>query len=148
MRYVEAGSEQLPFDTAHFDIVTTFNSLDHVEDVGAAVAEAQRVLAPGGTLLLIVEVGHKATLTEPHSLDETIAACFSQVNEVSREVFGVRDDHNLYGSISERKVRQKPTDPGILCIRFEKPVASTGKSYAQNLVKANTSTETQGLQCL
>ncbi|MCE6967547.1 class I SAM-dependent methyltransferase, partial [Cereibacter sphaeroides] len=64
MRYVESGAEQLPFSDGSFDIVSMFNSLDHVENVEAAAREAQRVLRPGGSLLLIVEVGHAATLTE------------------------------------------------------------------------------------
>jgi len=68
MRYVCAPAESIPFADGHFDIVTSFNSLDHVEDPERAARELARVLAPGGLLLLIVEVEHEATLTEPHRL--------------------------------------------------------------------------------
>jgi SAM-dependent methyltransferase len=69
MRYVEGRAEALPFADGSFDVVSSFNALDHVEDVGAAVAELGRVVAPGGRLLVVVEIGHEPTPAEPHSLD-------------------------------------------------------------------------------
>ena len=72
MRYVEARAEALPFADASFDVVSTFNSLDHVEDVDAVLSELRRVLAPGGSLLLLVETGRPATVTEPNELDAAI----------------------------------------------------------------------------
>lgn len=125
MRYVEAGAESIPFADGYFDIVSLFNSLDHVENVPSAVREAQRVLSPGGTLLLIVEVGHPATLTEPHSMDEGIVDLFAEeCDEISRRVFGVRDDHDLYGSIHDGLPRKDPSDPAILAVRFKKRMGS------------------------
>ena len=38
----------LPYPDASFDIVVLFDLLEHVPDVGAAVAEVARVLRPGG----------------------------------------------------------------------------------------------------
>jgi ubiquinone/menaquinone biosynthesis C-methylase UbiE len=72
MHYVATRAERLPFDDGSFDVVSTFNSLDHVEDADAALAEMRRVLAPGGTLLLLVETGRPPTVTEPLALDATI----------------------------------------------------------------------------
>ena len=69
MRYVEARAERLPFPDGAFDVVSSFNALDHVEDVGAAIAELARVVAPGGRLLVLVEIGHAPTEAEPHTLD-------------------------------------------------------------------------------
>jgi SAM-dependent methyltransferase len=68
MSYVAAGAEEMPFTNGHFDVVSALNALDHVDDVGAAVAELTRVTRPGGTLLLVVEVGHEPTPTEPQAL--------------------------------------------------------------------------------
>ena len=62
MRYVAAGAERMPFDADSFDIVTTMNALDHVDDVDAAVSEVGRVAAPGATWLLLVEAGAPAAI--------------------------------------------------------------------------------------
>lgn len=68
MEYVAAPSESIPLPTASCDIVSAFNSLDHVDDVERTIAEIKRVTRPGGFLLLIVEVNHPPTVTEPHLL--------------------------------------------------------------------------------
>ena len=65
MTYVSSPAERMPFPDASFDVVATCNSLDHVDDLDATIAEIKRVSAPGGTLLLITEVGHQPTPTEP-----------------------------------------------------------------------------------
>jgi SAM-dependent methyltransferase len=67
MRYEAANAERLPFPDASFDVVSSLNSLDHVDDVEATVAEILRVLAPGGTVLLITHVGHEPSETEPNA---------------------------------------------------------------------------------
>jgi SAM-dependent methyltransferase len=67
MTYVEAEMESIPFPDAHFDVVSSFNSLDHVDDVGAAIGELARVTRPGGLLLLLTDVGHDPTPMEPQT---------------------------------------------------------------------------------
>src|SRR5438067_97425 len=37
MDYVAVPAERIPFPKGHFDIVTSINSLDHVDDVAAAI---------------------------------------------------------------------------------------------------------------
>ena len=76
MEYVAAGSEEIPFDDATFDVVTSLNSLDHVDDLELTIAEIKRVTAPGGHFVLAVEVGHRATLTEPQALSWDVCALF------------------------------------------------------------------------
>jgi SAM-dependent methyltransferase len=68
MSYVAAGAEAIPFPTAHFDVVSALNALDHVDDLDATIAEITRVTRSGGALLLVVEVEHDPTPTEPQSL--------------------------------------------------------------------------------
>lgn len=46
--------DRLPFADGSFDVVTSFDVLEHIEDDGAMLAEMHRVLRPGGTLLLAV----------------------------------------------------------------------------------------------
>lgn len=53
---VEAGAEDLPFDDASFDTAVFTLVLCTVPDPAAALAEAARVLRPGGTLLFLEHV--------------------------------------------------------------------------------------------
>ncbi|MEO1307953.1 MAG: class I SAM-dependent methyltransferase [Pseudomonadota bacterium] len=120
MTYVHAKSECLPFRDESFDVVSMFNALDHVEDVDTSISEAVRVLAPGGDVLLIVEVNHPPTLTEPHCLTETILNRFSGCTLVERKRYAVNAEHNVYGSIREAVSPAHPNDPAILCARLVK----------------------------
>ncbi|MEL7974678.1 class I SAM-dependent methyltransferase [Isoptericola sp. F-RaC21] len=45
---VEGDAEHLPFDDGAFDVVLAVNALQLADDTGDALAEAARVLAPGG----------------------------------------------------------------------------------------------------
>jgi SAM-dependent methyltransferase len=65
MDYACAPAEAIPFPDGHFDIVTSFNSLDHVEDLDRTLAEIRRVTKPGGWFLLITEVNHEPRPCEP-----------------------------------------------------------------------------------
>jgi len=47
----QADATQLPFDNASFDTVVSFIMLHHVIDWEAAIADAIRVLRPGGRLI-------------------------------------------------------------------------------------------------
>ncbi len=53
-RYVLGDAAALPFADGSFDIAVAYNSLMDVEDMPAAVAEAARVLQPGGRLCVSV----------------------------------------------------------------------------------------------
>ena len=52
--HVVPPGDPLPFPDAHFDTIVTFNTLEHVYDDVAVIAELARVLKPGGTLHIIV----------------------------------------------------------------------------------------------
>jgi ubiquinone/menaquinone biosynthesis C-methylase UbiE/DNA-binding transcriptional ArsR family regulator len=58
-RAIEAAAEALPLADASQDTVLFLQSLHYVEDPGKALAEAQRVLAPGGRLLVLTLVAHE-----------------------------------------------------------------------------------------
>jgi ubiquinone/menaquinone biosynthesis C-methylase UbiE len=51
-RMIAAVGEALPFADASFDLVTTFQTLEHVADVEKCISEMLRVLRPGGVLYL------------------------------------------------------------------------------------------------
>lgn len=46
--------DRLPFDDEQFDVVTSFDVLEHIDDDLGAMVELRRVLKPGGTLLVAV----------------------------------------------------------------------------------------------
>src|SRR5271165_7050035 len=66
--YLACGAESIPLVSGAIDVVVARNSLDHVDDPEAAIGEAQRLLRPGGTLILNFDVDHAPTPTEPHDL--------------------------------------------------------------------------------
>jgi demethylmenaquinone methyltransferase/2-methoxy-6-polyprenyl-1,4-benzoquinol methylase len=53
VQYVQADAERLPFPDASFDCVTIGFGLRNVTDKAAALASMQRVLKPGGQLLVL-----------------------------------------------------------------------------------------------
>ena len=125
MTYVDAPVERIPFADRKFDVVTSFNSLDHVESLDDAIAEMIRVLAHGGSMLVVVEVNHGARPTEPVEVDEeALKAKFrSRLTIKSWRRFMVQDDHNIYASLREGapiKVLPKST-PGIVAAHLVKP---------------------------
>ena len=52
--HVVPPGDPLPFPDGHFDTIVTFNTLEHVYDDVAVLAELARVLKPGGALHIIV----------------------------------------------------------------------------------------------
>ncbi|MEY5042416.1 MAG: hypothetical protein RLZZ414_1980 [Bacteroidota bacterium] len=76
MEYVEAGAENIPFDDGYFDFVSSFNSLDHVDDLQKSIAEIKRVVKSGGKFLLISDIHLHKTICEPSSFSWDIVEQF------------------------------------------------------------------------
>ena len=53
LAFLVANAEQLPFDDDSFDAIHSKDSLHHMDDPAAALAEYRRVLRPGGSLVVI-----------------------------------------------------------------------------------------------
>lgn len=53
-RVEQLDDHRIPFGDASFDVVTTFDVLEHIDDDLFAMSELRRVLKPGGTLLCAV----------------------------------------------------------------------------------------------
>ena len=120
MRYVDAPSEKIPFGDAHFDVVCSFNSLDHVADLERTLAEIRRVLVPGGLFLLIVETGHEPTPCEPIAIRDVaqFADAGLRLEDLRKYEIG---DHNIYRQL-RNDARWHDEDPrpraGIAAARF------------------------------
>ncbi len=123
-QYVAGLSESIPFPDDHFDVVSAFNSLDHVENLDRTIDEIKRVLKPGGTFLLITDVNHKPTVCEP--------ICFSwSVLDKFKDSFALVDDKRyergedgIYGCIREgvpfAPATGRADRPGVLSARLIK----------------------------
>lgn len=123
MEYVNAPAEKIPFGTDYFDVVTSFNSLDHVADLDATIAEIKRVLRPGGVFLLLTDVNHKPTSCEPQKMTWDVVRKFRpEFMVVEREHYeknpkGLRfslDDGIIYDNLS------KTNRSGLLSVIFLK----------------------------
>ena len=124
MTYVESGSETIPYPDGHFDVVASFNSLDHVDDLDATIAEIVRVLRPGGSLLLLTDVNHTPTITEPIAYSWDVLDKFRPALEVVEERRFEKDEAGVYQSVTAA-VPYDESDPtkryGVLSARLQKP---------------------------
>jgi SAM-dependent methyltransferase len=83
--YLTCGAEALPLMGESVDVVVARNSLDHVRDPAAVLSETARVLRPGGTLILNVDIEGEATAEEPHAFTiEKVRALLGPL-EIERE---------------------------------------------------------------
>jgi ubiquinone/menaquinone biosynthesis C-methylase UbiE len=101
MTYVCAEAEAMPFPDDAFDVVSSFNSLDHVNDLDLAVGEIIRVLKPGGLLLLLTDVDHAPTLLEPILYSWDVVDQFHPQLELVEERRYERSERGMYQSIRE-----------------------------------------------
>lgn len=121
MEYVNGNAEAIPFPEDYFDVVSSFNSLDHVDDLGKSMAEIKRVLASGGHFLLISDIHDKPTITEPAAFSWQIVKEFAPEFELLWEKH--YEGHMLYKSI-RRGIAFDHSDLssryGVLCALFQK----------------------------
>ena len=68
MIYLNSYSENIPLRRGKCNVVSSFNSLDHVNDVRKTIREIKRVTGSEGLFLLIVEVNHMPKICEPHRI--------------------------------------------------------------------------------
>ncbi len=123
MRYVNAPSESIPFPAAYFDAAFAFNSLDHVRDPARSIAEVKRIVRPGGFFLLITELNHEPTPTEPQTLSWDVLELFAPEFEcVSARAFEI-DSALVYQAIDQGR-EYDISDPtrrsALLCAQFER----------------------------
>ncbi|MBN1875987.1 MAG: methyltransferase domain-containing protein [Anaerolineae bacterium] len=105
MQYIACGAEYLPFADNYFDVVCTFNSLDHVDDVEKVIAEICRVLVPRGYFLLLTDIHRYPTVMEPTVYSWNIVDKFQpelelvEQKHVEYTVFSVEGFGDIYQSL-------------------------------------------------
>ncbi|USZ69748.1 class I SAM-dependent methyltransferase (plasmid) [Halorussus salilacus] len=123
MEYVDSGAEDIPFPDEHFDIVTSFNSLDHVDDLQRSIAEIKRVTAPDGLFLLITDVNHDPTVTEPISYGWDIVDEFRPEFELVWQDRREKSEDGIYASArfgDPYDFSNEETRYGVLSAKFER----------------------------
>lgn len=118
MVYVKAPSDKIPFSKGYFDVVTSFNSLDHVDNLERTIQEIIRVTKSGGVFLLIVEINHPPTLTEPVTLRrESVLRAFERGFAVNRSwcCAMLPGGHDVYGSVLANQPPKSEQDRAVLC---------------------------------
>ncbi len=123
MKYVAAPAELMPFGDEYFDVVSSFNSLDHVDDLEVSLTEIGRVLKPGGLFLLLTDVNHRPTVCEP------LSYTWDVIDRVSRLLTLVNQRHyekmagGIYQSLKAGAIydHNNPAERyGILSAKFMK----------------------------
>jgi SAM-dependent methyltransferase len=129
MRMVAGAGERMPFAADSFDVVVSLNALDHVGDLGRVIAEVKRVLVPGGTLILITDVGHRARITEPQTFGWEVVGLFAPELQ-PRLVRRLRDTGAGIDQSVRDGIELAPADrgPGVLVARLEGRPLSPGDS--------------------
>lgn len=135
MTYVEARAESIPYPDGHFDIVCSFNSLDHVDDLGDTVAEIKRVTAVGGLMLLLTDVHGEPTPQEPICFDWDVVDLFSP--ELVPQFVGCYEKlEGAYASFEQNVLFDHANSRrryGVLAARFMR--VATGKRRVSLLSK-------------
>jgi len=68
IEFVVGSAEDPPLPSASYDLITCFELIEHVDDQSAVMASAERLLAPGGVLLLSTpdRATYNASLVQPN----------------------------------------------------------------------------------
>lgn len=88
---------RLPIDAASADLVTSFQVLEHVRDLGTYFAEIRRVLRPGGWLMLST---HGTWLYHPHPEDHRRWTRTGLEAELHAHGFGVEHTVPVLGPLA------------------------------------------------
>ncbi len=126
--------EELPYDSGTLDVITSFDVLEHVRDVGATLRECHRVLKPGGRLFSVFPQfyqpleSHLGLVTKMPALHwffntHAIVAAFNEIErERGDEAYWYRRD--FAGLADWEKL---PTLNGITVRHFRQLVNAEGR---------------------
>ncbi|MBI9081204.1 MAG: class I SAM-dependent methyltransferase [Pseudodesulfovibrio sp.] len=122
MEYVPDFAEKISFENDHFDIVTSINSLDHVDDLGVVIGEMKRVVKPGGHIFIAAEICKDKKPCEPSPVNWDLAELFEDEFEVM-DTFCFSFYKGVNRSIQQGEIydHDNPqTETGVLRLRLVK----------------------------
>lgn len=124
MTYVKAYVENLPFSDNYFDIICSFNSLDHVENMEVACKEIKRTLKNNGLFLLMVDIHTKPTLTEPQTMNWNFVKDYFPEFEILDEKHLERTKtYKIYTNVRNSKLIENNSIRGVLTAKLKKQSA-------------------------
>jgi ubiquinone/menaquinone biosynthesis C-methylase UbiE len=112
-----ADAETLPFEDASFDIVYSWGVLHHSPDPRRALSEAQRVLAPGGRLKVMLyhrrswvalAAWARFCLLRGRPL-ATLSTAVAQVESPGTQAFTTQEMRQMLGQVTNVQVRSHLT---------------------------------------
>jgi len=125
MRYVSACAEKIPFPDGYFDIVSSFNSLDHIDDLDKSIKELIRVIAPGGLFLLLTDLHDIPAICEPITYSWEIVERFLPDLKLIEERHYERVEDGMYQSVQagiSYNHANKLKRQAVLSAKFIKPL--------------------------
>ncbi|MDP3444772.1 MAG: class I SAM-dependent methyltransferase, partial [Ignavibacteria bacterium] len=124
MKYVNSYVENMPFENASCDLISSFNSLDHVKNLANACKEIDRVLKPGGIFLLIVDIHRFPTLTEPQTFGWIFVKEYFPSYEILEEKhLKTVKPNRIYSNVRENKIlEENEKNWGVLKAKLKKPI--------------------------
>jgi len=60
------------------------------------------------------------TITEPHDISVDFVGRFPEFDVVSQNICAIRDDHDVYASLSDNVSLENPDDEGIVSLHLRK----------------------------
>jgi SAM-dependent methyltransferase len=155
IRFEVTDGSRIPFEDDSFDVVTSFQVIEHLVDCDAFISEAKRVLAPGGVVIFTtpnacirLDEGMKPSYEfhvreyRPSELESELQRFFSSV-----EIFGLYAPGPLYSiefnrSDTERKIQRRKmsgdTGPGMLIPRL--------RAFARKVLPEDAVVKLRGVQ--
>ena len=119
MKYITACSEDIPFPDNHFDIVSSFNSLNHVNNLNDSISEIIRITKIGGIVLILVDIMSFKTITEPIEISWSLDKEFKSFKVIEKKHY-VSNEEGMYQSINDKNLIIECPERGILSLKLYK----------------------------
>lgn len=121
MSYVKAYVENIPFPDNYFDVICSFNSLDHVENMEHACKEIKRTLKNDGLFLLLVDIHTMPTLTEPQTMNwNFIGEYFPEFEVLEEKHLERTETYKIYSNVRNSKAAKDGAVTGVLTAKLRK----------------------------
>ena len=123
MTYIKAYVENIPFPDNYFDVICSFNSLDHVDNIASACNEIKRTLKNNGLFLLMVDIHTKPTLTEPQTMNwNFINEHFPEFEIIEEKHLERTETYKIYTNVRNSKPVDDSSKKGVLTAKLKKKI--------------------------